>query len=98
MGEVIGGSHLRALVVRRRRNSIGIDQLGKKKLGIKSHGTKRGTMEDRQTKTIGEVCRATYQKEEESGPRKPVPGGAFGYCGLARLHWEGKRRVVFKSV
>ena len=55
-------------------------------------------MEDRQMKTIGEVCRATYQKEEESGPRKPVPGGAFGYCGLACLHWEGKRRVVFKSV
>ncbi len=55
-------------------------------------------MEDRQMKTIGEVCRATYQKEEESGPRKPVPGGAFGYCGLACLHWEGKRREVFKGV
>ena len=55
-------------------------------------------MEDRQMKTIGEVCRATYQKEEEFGPRKPVPGGAFGYCGLACLHWEGKRREVFKGV
>ena len=54
-------------------------------------------MEDRQTKTIGEVGRATYQKEEESGPRKPVSGEDLGYCVLACLHWEGKRRVVFIS-
>ena len=55
-------------------------------------------MVDTQTKTIGEVCSATYQKEEESGPRKPVSGGVLGYCVLACLHWEGKRRVVFISV
>ena len=55
-------------------------------------------MVDTQTKTIGEVCSATYQKEVESGPRKPVPGGVLGYCVLACLHWEGKRRVVFVSV
>ena len=35
-------------------------------------------MVDRQTKTIGEVRRATYQKEEESGPSKPVSGGDLG--------------------
>ena len=55
-------------------------------------------MVDTQTKTIGEVCCATYQKEVESGPRKPVSGGVLGYCVLACLHWEGKRRVVFVSV
>ncbi len=55
-------------------------------------------MEDRRTKTMRQVYRATYQKEEASGPRKPVPRGAFGYCGLAYLHWEGKRREVFGSV
>ena len=55
-------------------------------------------MVDRQTKTIGEVRRATYQKEEESGPRKPVSGGDLGYCVLACLHWEGKRREIFSSV
>ena len=35
-------------------------------------------MVDTQTKTIGEVCSATYQKVEESGPRKPVSGGDLG--------------------
>ena len=55
-------------------------------------------MVDRQTKTIGEVRRATNQKEEESGPRKPVSGGDLGYCVLACLHWEGKRREIFTSV
>ena len=35
-------------------------------------------MEDRQTKTMGEMCRATYQNEGESGPRKLVSGGVFG--------------------
>ena len=55
-------------------------------------------MEDRQMKTIGEVRRATYQKEGEFGPRKLVSGGFFGYCVLACLHWEGKRREIFTSV
>ena len=55
-------------------------------------------MVDRQTKTIGEVRRATNQKEEESGPRKPVSGEDLGYCVLACLHWEGKRSVVLISV
>ena len=55
-------------------------------------------MQDRQTKTIGEVGRATYQKDEASVPRKPVSGEDLGYCVLAFLHWEGKRRVVFISV
>ena len=55
-------------------------------------------MVDTQTKTMGEVSSATYQKEVESGPRKPVSGGVLGYCVLACLHWEGKRRVVFISV
>ena len=55
-------------------------------------------MVDTQTKTIREVGRATYQKEVESGPRKPVSGGVLGYCVLACLHWEGKRREVFVSV
>ena len=55
-------------------------------------------MVDTQTKTIGEVRRAAYQKEEESGPRKPVSGGDLGYCVLACLHWEGKRREIISSV
>ena len=46
MGEVIGGSHLRALVVYRPRNRDGIDQLtlkmgwlGEEEQGKKSEGT-----------------------------------------------------------
>ena len=47
-------------------------------------------MVDTQTKTIGEVSSATYLKEEESGPRKPVSGGVLGYCVLAAFIGRAK--------
>ena len=82
MGERIGGSHLLTKVGSQSRNSIAIDHLSLKKGSVGEGGQEKkskaankmeqegGTMWDRQTNRMGQVCRATNQEEQTPGPSK----------------------------
>jgi len=59
----------------------------KKKLEGKQHGTSEGSMPDRQTKRIVQVCRDTYPEEKASGLSKTV-----NLLGGQRLPALGERK------